>query len=185
MGPDNPPCPACGEPLFGWATLPLSDVPVRRCETCDLGVAGDPPPRREAVAILRSAPGRIPNRRAMIARLSSSGWAGIEHGRTLMFSKSAVGRLGARARTRPSLLLAVQTLLNSFTFGHNIALGMLGRGEPTEAPERWQRRIDSAISVLASPVVLVAATIVELLGTLAGRGGVLLVDWPEGDASDE
>lgn len=179
IGPDNPPCPVCGEPLFGWATLPLSDVPVRRCETCDLGVAGEPPSRAEALEILRGSGERVPNRRAMVARLGASGWAGIERGRRLIFSKEAARRLGARARTRPSVSLAAQTLLNSFTFGHNIGLGMLGRAEPAPAPARWQRRIDRAISVLASPVILVAAAVAEAIGSAAGRGGALRVDWPE------
>src|SRR5690348_17723699 len=40
-GPDNPPCPACGEPLFGWlATQPGLAGPVSRCESCGLGVVG-------------------------------------------------------------------------------------------------------------------------------------------------
>ena len=40
-GPDNPPCPACGEPLFGWlAEQERLGAPVRRCESCGLGVVG-------------------------------------------------------------------------------------------------------------------------------------------------
>ena len=34
-GPENPPCPACGEPLFGWiGEKPGLPGPVRRCESC-------------------------------------------------------------------------------------------------------------------------------------------------------
>lgn len=179
LSADNPPCPVCGEPLFGWATLPLSDVPVRRCETCGLGVAGEPPTFAGAVADLRSAGGRVPNRRGMIARFGASGWAGIEKGRRLMFTKDSAGRLGAHAKARPSVAIPTQTLLNSFTFGHNIALGRLGRAEATPADERWQRRIDGAISVLASPVVLVAAVVAEVVATVARRPSALAVSWPE------
>ncbi len=179
LSPDNPPCPACGEPLFGWATLPLSEVPVRRCETCGLGVTGEPPSRDDAVAELRAAGRRVPNRRAMIARFGASGWAGIEAGRRLMFTRDSVRRLGADAKVRPSVWIATQTLLNSFTFGHNIALGKLGRAEATPAGERWQRRIDGAISVLAFPVVVVAAAATELIATIAQRPAALAVEWPD------
>lgn len=181
LSPDNPPCPVCGEPLFGWATLPLSEVPVRRCETCGIGVAGEPPTLAEAVADLRSAGSRVPNRRGMIARFGASGWAGIEKSRPLMFTADSAGRLGATAKARPSVAIPTQTLLNSFTFGHNIALGRLGRAEATPAGERWQRRIDGAISVLASPVVLVAAIVAEVAATLARRPSALAVSWPEDD----
>lgn len=172
---ENPPCPACGEPLFGWATLPLSEVPVRRCETCGLGVAGDPPTRDEAVAELRATGGTTPNRGAMIARFGAAGWAGIEKGRRLMFTTGSVKRLGFKAKVRPSVAIAGQTLLNSFTFGHNIALAKLGRAEATPAAEPWQRRIDNWISVLASPVVLVAAVATELIATVAWHGASLAI----------
>lgn len=175
---ENPPCPVCGEPLFGYTTFPLSPDPVRRCENCDIGVTGVPPTRDEAKAILAAGGKLIPNHTGIAARLGASGWAGIERSRRLMFTKESVKRLGGNAKTRPSILLGAQTLLNSFTFGHNIGLGMLGRGEPVRSPARWQRRIDSAITVLASPVVLVAAVIIELTATLVGRGGALTVDLP-------
>ena len=39
--PENPPCPACGEPLFGWIDQrPGLAGPVSRCESCGLGVVG-------------------------------------------------------------------------------------------------------------------------------------------------
>src|SRR5260221_4728001 len=49
-GPDNPPCPACGEPLFGWIDeRPGLAGPVSRCESCGLGVVGDPGTGEEAL----------------------------------------------------------------------------------------------------------------------------------------
>src|ERR1700710_1027638 len=70
-GPENPPCPACGEPLFGWlaeqerlrAPGPPREscglgggwgpaAPVRRCESCGLGVVGDSAGTEEALAAL-------------------------------------------------------------------------------------------------------------------------------------
>ncbi|HVS99463.1 MAG TPA: hypothetical protein VHE08_03025, partial [Solirubrobacterales bacterium] len=66
-----------------------------------------------------------------------------------------------------------QTLLNSVTFGHNVALAALGSGRAAPADERWQRRIDALASVvLAIPAAFVALPI-ELLGALFRRGAVV------------
>ncbi len=49
-GPDNPPCPACGEPLFGWIDLRAGLAgPVSRCESCGLGVVGEPGSAEDAL----------------------------------------------------------------------------------------------------------------------------------------
>lgn len=37
-GPDNPPCPACGEPLFPWVGMPVATGIAHRCEACGLAV---------------------------------------------------------------------------------------------------------------------------------------------------
>jgi hypothetical protein len=65
------------------------------------------------------------------------------------------------------------TMLNSFTWGRNVALGAIGRAAPAPAAKRWQRAMDATISVLATPLVLVAALLAETAGALAGRGGLL------------
>ena len=36
--PVNPPCPACGEPLFPWVGMPVGSGIAHRCEACGLGV---------------------------------------------------------------------------------------------------------------------------------------------------
>lgn len=36
--PENPPCPACGEPLFPWVGMPVASGIAHRCESCGLGV---------------------------------------------------------------------------------------------------------------------------------------------------
>ena len=80
-----------------------------------------------------------------------------------------------RSRPRPLASLAAtwQTLLNSVTFGRNVALGAL-RDQPAVFAERpGQRRIDILASVvLAIPALLVAIP-VELLGAALGRGAVV------------
>jgi hypothetical protein len=184
-GPENPPCPACGEPLFGWIS-PRSWLPgaVRRCESCGLGVAGDPGEPEEALRELDRLgnPPRIADRAAFAASLGGAGWAGLEPGARYMFTVEAVRRLVARRdqvvksrRWAPgaSLALTWQTLLNSVTFGHNVALGALGRAGAAKASRRWQRRIDALGSVvLALPALLVALP-VELAGGPGGRGAVV------------
>ncbi len=189
IGPANPPCPACGEPLFGWATAPDAS-PVRRCEACRLGVVGEPGDEVVALAALerlRIRGGddpryRIANRASLQASLGASGWALIEADSRYLFTAEAVRRLAsgrdqqvARVRWRPgaSVVSMWGTLLNSFTLGRNVALGALGRAVATPAGRRWQRALDAFISVVATPLVLLAAVLLETGAALAGRGGVL------------
>jgi hypothetical protein len=185
--PDNPPCPACGEPLFGWlAEQERLGAPVRRCEACGLGVVGESAGTEEALATLDrlgdQERARIVNRASFSCSLSSAGWAGLEPGVHYLFTVEAVRRLVARrdqvVRRRrwapgPSLLLTWQTLLNSVTFGHNVALAALGAGQAAPAEERWQRRIDALASiVLAIPAAIIALPI-ELAGALFRSGAVV------------
>lgn len=184
-GPENPPCPACGEPLFGW----ISDRPgrrdaVSRCESCGLGVAGEPGEPEDALRELNrlgDCP-RIANRAGFAASLGGAGWAGLEPGGRYLFTVESVRRLVARRdqvvksqRWAPGASLAVtwQTLLNSVTFGHNVALGALGRGEAARAARPWQRRIDGLASIVLALPALVVALPIELSGGLTGRGAVV------------
>jgi hypothetical protein len=186
LGPENPPCPACGEPLFGWvgeeAGLP---GPVRRCESCGLGVVGAPEGPEEALRELDELREedaiQIADRGSFACSLGSAGWSGLQPQAKHLFTLESVRRLVARRdqvvksrrwRPGPSLAATWQTLLNSVTFGHNVALGAL-RGVPAmPAPEAWQRRIDALASiVLALPALLVAIP-VELAGGLCRRGAV-------------
>jgi hypothetical protein len=186
-GPDNPPCPACGEPLFGWiGTKPGLDGPVRRCESCGLGVIGsssDPEGALRELDGLRRGDGpRIANRASFASSLGGAGWCGLRPGVGYLFTVEAVRRLAAHrdqvvssSRWAPVASLAAtwQTLLNSVTFGHNVALGALGRADAVPAKRPWQRRIDALASVvLAIPALLIAAP-VELAAGLLGRGAVI------------
>jgi hypothetical protein len=186
-GPENPPCPACGEPLFGWLAIqPGLRGPVRRCESCGLGVVGDDAEPAEALRELdllaRDGRTRIPNRASLAAAIGEAGWAGLEAGSRYLFTVEAVRRLVARrdqivksSRWTPgaSLTAAWQTLLNSVTFGHDVALGALGRAQAAPAGKPWQRRIDALVSVvLAIPAALIALPL-ELIGAALGRGSVL------------
>jgi hypothetical protein len=185
-GPENPPCPACGEPLFGWLSAPAwLRAPVSRCESCGLGVVGGGEPGealRELDRLGDTSGARIANRASYAAALGSGGWAGLEPGARYFFTAESVRRLVARrdqvvrkSRWAPLAGLAVtwQTMLNSVTFGHNVALAALGRGAAGPARRRWQRPIDALISVvLAIPALLIALP-VELAGGIFRRGAVI------------
>jgi hypothetical protein len=185
-GPENPPCPACGEPLFGWlAAKPGLSGPVRRCESCGLGVVGEPEGPEEALCELDRSRGgetiRIENRGSFACSLGSAGWSGLQPQARHLFTLEAIRRLVARRdqvvksrRWQPPASLAAtwQTLLNSVTFGHNVALGRL-RGIPAvPASEAWQRQIDALASVVLAVPALLVAIPVELAGALFGRGSV-------------
>jgi hypothetical protein len=186
-GPDNPPCPACGEPLFGWlpAVSGLSG-PVRRCESCGLGVVGESAGAEEALAELdRARRGErvwIDNRLSFAASLGGAGWAALGPGARYFFTVEAVRRLVAqrdqvvsRARwsPQPSLWFTWQTLLNSVTFGHDVAFRALGWGEGVAAKKPWQRRIDALASVVLAIPALALALPIELAGGALGRGAVI------------
>ncbi len=185
-GPENPPCPACGEPLFGWlAELPGLGAPVSRCESCGLGVVGDDAEPEEALRELDRlgdmAP-RIANRASFAAALGSAGWAGLVPGARYLFTLESTRRLVARRdqivksrRWAPLAGLAAtwQTLLNSVTFGHNVGLGGLGRAHAVKAAKPWQRRIDALATIVLALPALVIALPIELAGGLIGRGAVM------------
>ena len=184
-GPENPPCPACGEPLFGWlAARPYLRGPASRCESCGLGVVGTSGGPQEALRVLDRLGedgARFVNRASLTSSLGGAGWSGLEPEAHYLFTVESVRRLVAgrdqvvkSRRWAPLAGLAVtwQTLLNSVTFGHNAALGALGRMPAAPAKERWQRRIDALASlVLAIPALLIAVPL-ELAGGLSRHAAV-------------
>jgi hypothetical protein len=185
---ENPPCPACGEPLFGWlARQPGLSGPVSRCESCGLGVVGaeaDPEGALHELDRLAHEEGglRIANRASFACSLGSAGWAGLEPGAHYLFTVEATRRLVARRdqvvksqRWAPLAGVAAtwQTLLNSVTFGHNVALGAFGRARAMPAEQRWQQRIDALASIVLAIPALAIALPVELAGGLLRRGAVI------------
>jgi hypothetical protein len=186
-GPDNPPCPACGEPLFGWIdTLPGLAGPVSRCESCGLGVVGETGSREETLGELdrlgTAQTVRIANRGGFSAWIGGAGWAGLEGSSRYLFTVEAVRRLVASrdqvvksARWAPGAGIAAmwQTILNGFTFGRNGALGALGRSAAVPAEKPWQRRLDALISVVVAIPALLVAIPLELVAAALRRGGAL------------
>lgn len=186
-GPDNPPCPACGEPLFGWIGAPSGlDGPLRRCESCGLGAVGEPGEFGDALTALDGLTVgetiRIASRAGFAAWLGGAGWSRLEPGVRYLFTPEAVRRLVANrdqvvrsVRPRPGAGIAAmwQTILNGVTFGRNVALGALGRGESIPADKPWQRRLDIAISIVAALPALMASVPLELLAATFRRGSAL------------
>ncbi len=186
-GPENPPCPACGEPLFGWlAARPGLRGTVSRCESCGLGVVGGEGDPQEALRELDRLAGKggieIANRASFACALGGAGWDGLRPEARYLFTTEAVRRLVARRdqvvksrRWAPlaSLAGSSQTLLNSVTFGHNVGLAALGRTEAVAAEAPWKRRIDLLASVVLAIPALAIALALELAGAPFGRGDVL------------
>jgi hypothetical protein len=185
--PDNPPCPACGEPLFGWLDAePGIAGAVRRCESCGLGAVGDAGDVEAALAALdrcrQEDSIRIANRAGFSAWMGGAGWAGLHPGSRYLFTPESVRRLVAnrdqvvaKVRWSPGRGIATmwQTILNGVTFGRNVALGALGRAESVPAERPWQRRLDATITVLAAIPAMIAALPLELLAAAARRGSAL------------
>ncbi len=188
-GPDNPPCPACGEPLFGWIDKrPGLAGPVRRCESCGLGVVGERGGAEEALRELdRLGTGqvaRVANRGGFSAWIGGAGWAGLERDARFLFTVEAVRRLVARrdqvvksTRWSPGAGIAAmwQTILNGFTFGRNGALGALGRSAAVPAEQPWQRRLDALINVVVAIPALLVAFPLELTAAALRRGGATIL----------
>jgi hypothetical protein len=186
-GPDNPPCPACGEPLFGWIDdRPGLAGPVSRCESCGLGVVGVPGSDAEALRDLDRLGSRqaatIANRGGFSAWIGGAGWSGLEPGARYLFTIEAVRRLVARrdqvvssARWSPGTGIATmwQTILNGFTFGRNLALGALGRSAAVPAEKPWQQKLDALISMAVAIPALLAAIPLELIAAALRRGGAV------------
>jgi hypothetical protein len=190
-GPDNPPCPACGEPLFGWIDRRHGLAgPVSRCESCGLGVVGDPGGAEEALRELDRLGAEqattIANRAGFSAWIGGAGWAGLEGGSRYLFTLEAVRRLVAHrdqvvrsARWRPGAGIATmwQTILNGFTFGRNVALGALGRSAAVAAEQPWQQKLDGLISVVVATPALLIAIPLELIAATLGRGSAISLNF--------
>ncbi len=190
-GPENPPCPACGEPLFGWIDLRAGLAgPVSRCESCGLGVVGESGGIEEALAALdRLGDGevtRIANRAGFAAWIGGAGWAGLQPGSRYLFTAEAVRRLVAnrdqvvtKARWSPGAGIATmwQTILNGFTFGRNIALSALGHATAVPAAKPWQRRLDNLICLVVAIPAFLAAVPLELTAAATRRGSATVLSF--------
>jgi hypothetical protein len=185
-GPDNPPCPACGEPLFVWVELPVETGLAHRCEACGLGVLSRTGTTADALADLdRGATGDgsivYENRASIQSKLTGGAWSVIGTDRAYRFTPESIRRLvsardqvidGSKWMPGAGILLMWQSGINMFTFGHNLALGRTGRAIATPARKAWRRRLDAFITVVLAVPSMLFAVPIELLAGLTGRGGI-------------
>jgi hypothetical protein len=189
-GPENPPCPACGEPLFGWIDArPGLAGPVSRCESCGLGAVGTGGGVEEALQALdRARDGEtiwIASRESFSAWIGGAGWAGLEPGSRYLFTPESVRRLLAsrdqvvtstRWSAGPGIATMWQTILNGFTFGRNLALAHIARAEAVPANRPWQLRLDALITVAVAIPALIVAIPLELTAAATRRGSTISLD---------
>jgi hypothetical protein len=183
-------CPLCGDLLFPWVRVSGADID--RCETCGLGVPRDPAPTLPEVTGVGREEIHVPNRAGLQAVMSGSHWAllGASGDRQyftpasleLLLKRGGVAAVSRRRLpTRQGLIGMWQTLLNALTFGDNVALELIGRPRlPIRGPRAW---FDALISGLAAAPVALIALPLELIASLAGRGGVLVVTSGRGPRS--
>ena len=185
LGPDNPPCPACGEPLFPWLELPGDRGLARRCEACGLGILGEIGDAGMALTdfdLGRGDDGLISfeNRASFQAAFTGGGWAALETERSYRFTPEAIERLVAfrdqkviarKPAFGRGLIGMWQSIINTFTFGHNVALGAGGKTPSVSANRGWKRALDWFITVVLAVPVMIVALPLEAVGTLVGRGG--------------
>jgi hypothetical protein len=194
------PCPACGEPLYGWIKVGAADprseqsYVVDRCERCGLGVTRDLPREDPTVAGARSRAEegdggeiRVPNRDSLQAGLGGDRWAALDlPAQGLHPTPRSLGPLlerqgleATRVRQPPfgrNQLWMWQTLLNGFTFHTNFArAAVAGRLTPGTARNPAAYAIDALVSILAALPVAAVAVPLELLAVLARRGGEMIV----------
>lgn len=185
LGPDNPPCPVCGEPIFPWMELPGGAGLARRCEECGLGILGAEGDRATLLADLElgeAGDGWIAyeNRESTQASFTGGGWAGLETEHAYRFTPDSVERLCAaegrlvterKAQLGKAIPGMWQSVINTFTFGHNVALGAFGKSSSVLANRIWKRALDWFITVVLALPVLVLAVPLETLGAATGRCG--------------
>ncbi|MBK5232343.1 MAG: hypothetical protein JJE13_05110 [Thermoleophilia bacterium] len=184
-GPDNPPCPACGEPLFPWVGLPVGTGMAHRCEACGLGALSRTGVTADALADLdrgRGEDGRVTysNRASLQAMITGGAWSGLGTDRAYRFTPESLRRLvsnrdqvvsGSHWKPGAGIASMWQSGINMFTFGHNVALAAFGGAVKVPARRGWQRGLDVFISVVLAVPAIVIAVPAELIGALFRRGG--------------
>jgi hypothetical protein len=189
-------CPACGQPLYGWLQLdtPAGPSLLKRCESCRLGVAaglaqGDV--ANELLADARRLPDgalelRVANRDSWQARLGGLNWAALETGRGFYPTPRALELLAEKAGMSldrvdspgwgAGQVWMWQTIVNAFTFEHNFGLRWRARlTRPSGgSAARLKYALDTIVTLLATPLVLVVALPLELIAALSDKGGLLV-----------
>ena len=198
------PCPACDARLYGWATARHpsggEEIVLDHCESCGLVVTRGRRAPDVAVELsdLDWEGGTIvaPNRESLQGGIGGPGWAGLEpeqrrlhlnpRAATLLLRKRGIEVLGsATPFSGRSYAAMLQTLVNAFTlrpnFVRNARAGRLPRGD---LRGRLGFALDAVFSVLVAIPLSALALILELVGSLIGRGGVMRLETAPGGIAD-
>ena len=176
---------------------------IDRCERCGAGIARSSPvhprsgPKPQAAAeaevdawIESGAEGsaqtlRAPNRRSLQAAIGEGNWAALElPERPIQLTRAALEAVLERRsleleRVRtpafgPNQRWMWQTLLNALTFHPNFVREVRGgRLRPGSGRGRVAFAMDTVVSVLATPLVVLVSFPLEAAAALAGRGGLI------------
>ena len=193
-------CPACDAELFPWSAarhpVDRSMIVVDRCEVCRLSVTrGSAPPDVSAELVAFEAgreDGRVsyrmPNQLSFQGGLGGAQWAGLEPDRRRLHPnpdaiRRLLGRLGAEAEsvdTRFGWRGMWQTLVNAFTLRDNfLPSARAGRLPTATGKQKFEYAIDTVVTVLVAIPVALAATVLEAVAALFGRGGEMFVSTRE------
>lgn len=161
-----------------------------RCERCGVAIerGGELDLEAELEAVSRRADdGSLtidcPNRASLQAFLGGGAWAPLDRvpGR-LVLNPRSLALLAERTGHRlgevsfppagRGLAWMWQTIVNALTLRNNFARDALARRiRPASRRERLGFAIDAMVSVLAAPLVALAAIPLEVIASLLGRGG--------------
>jgi hypothetical protein len=199
-GPEDPRCPACGEPLFVWIETygygSREDQVIDRCENCGLVVTRGAIPSPEAAVETLIAGGeprdgrvtfRASNAASLQTWLGAENWAALRPGGhgiepTPRAASLLLARRGLRIRrirhlTGPGMASMWQTLLNLLTFHRDFASeAASGRLRPGTGRGRAAFWTDAAVTVLAAIPTALIAVLLEGGAVLARRGGVIQIE---------
>ena len=184
------------QPSEAGVGIPLRERPedriLDRCESCGVaveqGASIDPVTEWRALGGVEGESIAVPNRASLQAALGEGGWAGLAHtpgrlvltprGLELLAARAGAGDLSIRfppfGRSQAWMW---QTLLNGLTFHANFAREVrAGRLRPATARSRAAFAVDAVVTVLAAPLVALVSVPLELLATLARRGGEIVAE---------
>lgn len=158
---------------------------ARRCEACGLGILGEIGDAGMALTDFDLGRGEsgltaFDNRASFQASLTGGGWAALETDRSYRFTPAAIEHLVTTRNQKVTnrklafgrgLVGMWQSVINTFTFGHNVALGAIANWPCVRADKVWKRVLDWFITVILALPMMLLAIALEAVSTLVGRAG--------------
>ncbi|MGI8727433.1 MAG: hypothetical protein ACR2K6_07115 [Solirubrobacterales bacterium] len=187
------PCPACGQPLFGWTAgshpLDGSKIVMDHCESCGLVVTRgrSSPDLDSELPRLEGGSTLLANQRSFAAGVGAAQWARLrpdEH-RLHMTPRAAELLYAGRDEevevvgtpfSFAAYLGMLQTMINAFTLRDNFLTNVRrGRVHPQTLRKRLAFALDAIVSLLVVIPLAIVALPTELVGSAFGRGNLMEV----------